>query len=191
MKVIKTHQYKIAQSTITLPETNTFYIPEESEEDIFETEYAEEQEPQDLPEIGIEDIPIEDDTQDIETIEEAEEPIFDNIKEPENMPEFTSTFQAMRYAKHENEVVTIQYVTDGGISITRTIEPHGDFFARTTHNRILVTYDETVGGIRAFIINNIQDFRFNGQKFEPKFNFSRERRNFTRRLRRKRDKIKN
>jgi predicted DNA-binding transcriptional regulator YafY len=188
MKRIETKLYRVitSQSTIRLPEeeTETLEIPEEVEEDVLGPMPAEEFAEKDLETISPEDVVIEDEQGPTEG--DIVEPVFEEIKEPEGYPEFTSTFQALRWAKHNNEVVTIDYVTDGGVQICRTIESHGDFYARTTRNRVLVAFDETVGDIRAFIISNIQDYRFNGDKFNLKFNFSKERKNFMRRLRRNR-----
>ena len=41
-----------------------------------------------------------------------------------------------------------------------------------TGNIIAVTFDKTVNDIRAFIINEIEDFQFLGRTFKDKFTFS-------------------
>ena len=106
----------------------------------------------------------------------------------ENYPQFNSVFQAFRWAKHNLEVIRIYYITVKGTYLVRDIDPHGDFWARTTLKRILVTWDETVGDIRAFRAENVQKFEFVGDNFQPKFNFSQRRRNYVRRMRNKRNR---
>ena len=112
----------------------------------------------------------------------------EEITEPEEIPEFTSLFQAFRWAKHEQKVIRLYYVTISGVYIIRDIEPHGDFWARTTLKRILVTWDETVGDIRAFRLGNVQKYEFTGASFEPKFNFSQRQHNYRRRMRRRKER---
>jgi len=46
-------------------------------------------------------------------------------------------------------------------------------------------YKEQIGDVRSFIGSNISNYIFTGQTFEPKFNFSTERRNYMRRQRRR------
>ena len=84
-------------------------------------------------------------------------------------PEFTNFFDALEWAEDNNDVVQINYTTVNGNNLTREIEPHGSFYARTTHRTVLVTYDRTVGAIRAFIIRNINAIDFVGDKFRKKF----------------------
>ena len=119
--------------------------------------------------------------------------------EAEEYPEFTSVLQAFKWAKDNQKVMRIYYYTVKGTYLVREIEPHGDFWARTTLKRILVTWDETAermgmqanGGIpfcRAFRVENVDKYEFTGEDFKPKFNFSQRKRNYTRRLRRKRNK---
>ena len=136
----------------------------------------------------------QDEIEEDETINEDIE-----IEEPEGYPQFGTAFQAMRWAKHNNETVRINYRTLHGTNIVRDVEPHGDFHAKTTHRRNIAVWDQTVGGIRTYILENImQDgnfpkgYKFTGEKFTPKFNFSRERKNLKRRLnRRKNRKLRN
>lgn len=92
------------------------------------------------------------------------------IPEPEfEYPEFSNAFEALDWAEQNHEVVRISYTTEHGTGIARDIEPHGSFYAGSTGRQVLVTFDETVGDIRAFIMKNIHSFSFVGKKFEPKF----------------------
>lgn len=84
-------------------------------------------------------------------------------------PQFNNAFDASDWAQQNHEVMRISYTTQHGGSIVRDVEPHGQFFAETTSRQILVTYDETIGDIRAFVLMNIKSFAFTGDKFEPKF----------------------
>jgi len=84
-------------------------------------------------------------------------------------PKFPNPFAATDWATQNKEVLRIRYRTKGGRSITRDVEPHGKFHAKTTHHDILVTFDQTVGNIRAFRIVNIFDYSFLDQQYEPKF----------------------
>jgi len=84
-------------------------------------------------------------------------------------PSFDNAFDALDWAEKEKEVVRIAYTTSHGTGIVRDIEPHGQFHADTTGHQILVTFDETIGDIRAFIMKNITQFSFTGSQFKPKF----------------------
>jgi hypothetical protein len=117
-------------------------------------------------------------------VAEEELPEIDEEKIQE-YPTFPSVFQALRWAKQNKEVIRIEYTCKSGRDITRDVEPHGDFYAQTTHRRIFVTFDEQIGDVRSFIGLNISNYIFTGQTFEPKFNFSTERRNYMRRQRRR------
>jgi len=108
---------------------------------------------------------------------------------PEYYPGFTNIFQAIRWAKDNKEVMRIYYRCLSGRQIIRDIEPHGDFWAKTTSRRILVTFDETIKGIRGFITNNISKYDFIGKQFEPKFNFSKTRKNYKARLRNRKNRL--
>lgn len=97
-----------------------------------------------------------------------------DVTEPS--PEFENVFDAVdEYAKptidnmFKGQAMRIEYTTKSGISIARDIEPHGTFHADSTGNEILVTYDRTAGGIRAYIMQNIRAFAFLSDEFEPKF----------------------
>lgn len=117
----------------------------------------------------------------IEPISAEEE----EIARPEGYPEFPNILQAFNWAKENKEVLRIYYTTIRGTFVIRDIEAHGHFWARTTLKRILVTWDETVGNIRAFRAENVSKFEFMGRKFVPKFNFSQRQRNYKQRLRRR------
>ena len=84
-------------------------------------------------------------------------------------PEFADAASALPWAAENKEVIHIWYTTRGGRDIERDIEPHGGFVAKTTGNTIVVTYDRTIGGIRAFIIDNILYHQFTDEQFDPKF----------------------
>lgn len=86
-------------------------------------------------------------------------------------PAFPSQFQAVEWADNNNRVVRIKYRTLAGNSLVRDVEPHGRFYADTTQRMILVTYDQTIGDIRAFIIKNIEDYQIQNEKFKDKFVF--------------------
>jgi len=124
-----------------------------------------------------------------EEIEEeiGELPEIDEEK-TQSYPAFPSAFQALRWAKHNKEVIRIGYTCKSGRFIERDVEPHGDFWAKTL-NRVFVTWDQQVNDVRSFIGSNISNYIFTGQTFEPKFNFSTERRNYKRRLRRRKNKL--
>lgn len=99
-----------------------------------------------------------------EEISDEAHPHFDNVYDAVDeyaKPEFSNNFVG--------KTMRIQYTTKSGHSISRDVEPHGTFHADSTGNEILVTYDRTVGDIRAFIMQNIQAFAFLSDKFEPKF----------------------
>jgi len=136
----------------------------------------------------------EDEIEEDETINEDPTAI-----EPEGYPEFGTLFQAIRWAKQNNETIRINYRTLHGTNIIRDVEPHGDFYARTTHRRNIAVWDQTIGGIRTYILENIirdtnftNGYKFTGEKFSPKFNFSKERKNLKRRSRRRKNrKIRN
>lgn len=149
----------------------------------------------DLPTLTQEDLEtmtIDEDDEDLEASESKD------IVEPEGYPDFATVFQAVRWAKHNHETMRVNYITLSGINIVRDVEPHGDFFAKTTHRRSVVCWDQTVGGIRSYILDRItpdalfeEGYKFTGEKFSPKFNFSRTRSNFLRRLRRRKDRKEN
>lgn len=141
---------------------------------------AEQPEPQNLPALGPEDIGkyLEDDLEaaddqvqdgldgDIDQTPEEQPPTDEN---PEGYPVFANVFEAMEWAEKNGEVVRINYRTKKGTALVRDVEPHGRFHAQSTKREILVTYDETIDGIRAFIATNVGNWAFVGRKFQKKF----------------------
>jgi len=70
-----------------------------------------------------------------------------------------------------NEVIGFDYINrHGAYAGWRTVEPHYTFYAYTTGNMILVSWDRDVNDIRAFIIGNIQPngVRYEGEVFNAK-----------------------
>ena len=105
----------------------------------------------------------------IEDVEE--EPINpDEVNVDNEIPEFPSQFQAADWAKENTHMMGIDYITKDGTHISRIIEPHGIYKA-DTGNTLVVTYDNTVGDIRAFILRNIEDYEILDRTFNKKFNF--------------------
>jgi len=100
-------------------------------------------------------------------VEKYEEPPMEVTDE--ELPEFKSTSDAMSWAQDNNRIVRINYITKKGNDLTRLVEPHGQFFAKTTGNNILVVFDQTIGDIRAFIIDSVVNFVISKEKFTPKF----------------------
>jgi len=69
------------------------------------------------------------------------------------------------------EAIGFDYINrHGAYAGWRTVEPHYTFYAYTTGNMILVTWDRDVNDIRAFIIGNIQPngVRYEDELFDPK-----------------------
>jgi len=74
-------------------------------------------------------------------------------------------------AIERNEVIGFDYINrHGAYAGWRTVEPHYTFYAYTTGNMILVTWDRDINDIRAFIIGNIQSngVRYEGETFDAK-----------------------
>lgn len=92
-----------------------------------------------------------------------------DIQEPEDYPDFATDEEAIDWGSNHTEAMRITYVTKRGKQIQRDVEPHGQFLAKTTGNEILVTWDRTMGNIRAYIMDNIIYHQFLGDNFEPKF----------------------
>jgi hypothetical protein len=92
-----------------------------------------------------------------------------NVDEDVKYPTFGTAFEATEWAEENNEVVRISYTTKHGRFLIRDVEPHGKFHSQSTHKEILVTWDETVGDIRAFIVSNISKWAFVKKKFNKKF----------------------
>lgn len=97
------------------------------------------------------------------------EPVPEVVETDKDYPEFEHPAIALAWAEENKEIIRIYYKTRKGIDIERDVEPHGQFVARTTGNQIVVTYDNTIGNIRAFIVNNIMYYSFTGKQFKPKF----------------------
>lgn len=93
------------------------------------------------------------------------------VPENKTYPSFPSVEQAVTWANNNNECVFIAYTTLKGTYIERVIEPHGLYYAKTTRRNILITFDETIEDIRAFIVNNISNYYFINKKFNKKFIF--------------------
>jgi hypothetical protein len=133
---------------------------------------------QDIPIISLNDI----DQYMVDSIEERGEnlsefeEILDEVEYEEappievtddDMPEFRSIDEALQWAIENDEVMRINYVTKRGTDIVRIVEPHLLFFAGTG-NLIAVTYDRSIRGIRAFIVNNILNYIFTGKEFKKR-----------------------
>lgn len=134
----------------------------------------------DLPKITPEDLEFADDfNEEMESLSEIEEDPYMEIdkddKAPEkpskDFPSFNSPISAMQWAKEAKQVVWIDYDTKSGQNIQRNVEPHGIYKA-STGNDVLITFDETVNDIRAFIVNKIKDFQFLDRTFNDKFVFT-------------------
>ena len=93
----------------------------------------------------------------------------------DEVPDFENAFDATEWSKptaqnqFTGHLMRISYTTKSGKNIIRDVEPHGTFHAETTGNEIMVTFDRTVGDIRAFIISNITAYAVADEEFEPKF----------------------
>ncbi len=148
-----------------------------------------------LPEISQDEIgqyledSIQDQKEDAEQegFEEPEPPSIEDIQPQkdllEKIPVFSNASEAFNWAKDNNMVMRIGYVTIskrrglrrfGNNFINRIIEPHGRFTSSPEYgisHEIFVTFDETVGGIRAFRLQNIKQFSILPRNFKPKFIF--------------------
>jgi len=97
------------------------------------------------------------------------------------IPQFANVSDAFDWGMQNKQVLKISYQTKpktkgtrmfGNNMITRYVEPHGKFTSQPENepsHEILVTFDETVGGIRAFRMQNVKEFSFVGRTFQPKF----------------------
>ena len=77
------------------------------------------------------------------------------------------------YAKRDKlpEAIGFDYTNrHGAYAGWRIVEPHYTFYAYTTGNLVLVTWDRDVQDIRAFIVGNIHPngVRYEGETFSPK-----------------------
>lgn len=171
---------------IDLPEED-FIIDEYEQEPQFEGSFDERenlegfqefpQEEDQLPEYSIEDIGFADDFDEemegfdpydfMDIEKEKNEP-----KEPEkDFPQFTNAQSAAEWASQAKQTMWIDYNSRSGKNIQRNVEPHGIYKA-STGNTVLVTFDETVNDIRAFILEKIKDFQFLDRTFKDKFVFN-------------------
>ena len=90
---------------------------------------------------------------------------------------YSTGYQLSLQGVRNNELVGFNYITrphkgyPAGVNVGyRIVEPHFIFRARTTNNLLLMSFDRTVGGIRSFIIRNIQPngIRYKQEKFMPR-----------------------
>lgn len=127
------------------------------------------------------------DMQEQEGLPQEEPPLPEELeqKTPEELekeiPRFSNISDAFNWGQHNHKIMKITYQTKpktkgtrifGNNVITRVVEPHGRYTSRPENepsHEILVTFDETVGGIRAFRMQNIKEFSFTGNEFKPKF----------------------
>jgi len=106
----------------------------------------------------------------------------ENVEELEDkIPHFSNISDAFNWGQENKQVMKILYQTTpkkkgtmlfGNNMITRQVEPHGRYTSNPDSEpsrEILVTFDETVGGIRAFRMQNVKTFSFVGKEFQPKF----------------------
>ena len=138
-------------------------------------EFSDTEEPEisSLPVIRQEDIGkiLEDDLELGSEVVPENAPVVEELPEisTEERPRFSNKYDAIDWAKEHNEVIRINYTTEHNTNLNRDVEPHGTFYARTTHRTILVVFDRTVNAIRAFIIKNINALDFTGNRFQKKF----------------------
>ena len=85
----------------------------------------------------------------------------------EDAPEFKNTIEALNWAIQNNKKIKLDYITRKGANISRDVEPHLIFRA-SNGNLILVTYDNTVGQIRAFIVDNILNYIVKDDQFKKR-----------------------
>jgi hypothetical protein len=120
-----------------------------------------------------------------EEASEVELPEIDE-EEIEEYPAFPNALSALRWARQNKKVIRIEYTCKSGRAITRDVEPHGEFVAKTTSKRIYVTWDQQMGNVRSFIVVNISNYTFTGQKFDRfRFNLALDRRRISKRRRNK------
>lgn len=106
----------------------------------------------------------------------------ENVEELEDkIPHFSNISDAFNWGQENQQVMKILYQTTskkkgtlmfGNNMITRYVEPHGRYTSNPDSEpsrEIIVTFDETVGGIRAFRMQNVKTFSFVGKEFQPKF----------------------
>ncbi len=102
---------------------------------------------------------------------EVQMPDFETGQHPENAVEYGPGQKLVYDAIDNYEVIAFDYTNRyGQYAGTRRVEPHYTFVAETTGNEVLVSFDQTKGDIRAFIVGNIHPYgvRYGGENFEPK-----------------------
>ena len=162
----KIYNYKKAQYA-RLNDLYEFEDQNEVNPNVLDVENYEEN----LPVVEFDDVNdyLADNFQEEETFDEQlEEPQIPMEITDEELPEFGTTEEALDYAIKNNEVVRINYTTKKGIDLTRIVEPHLLFAARESGNLIVVTYDRSVRGIRAYIVPNILNYIFTGKEFKKR-----------------------
>jgi uncharacterized membrane protein (UPF0127 family) len=107
--------------------------------------------------------------------DQPEQPADEELPDAKQM----SNDEALDFAEQNGVCMQITYMIKpktrkvGGMTpartIRRNIQPQGKFHARTTGNSIAVTWDLTVNDFRAFIIPQIVDKQFTGERFEKWF----------------------
>jgi hypothetical protein len=158
-----------------IEETNLPVISQDEIGQYIEDSIQDQQDMQQDEGLAVEEPPspeeIQDQDQDQDSLEELQE----------RVPSFSNVLEAFNWAQQNKEVMKISYQTKskkkglrffGNNVITRYIEPHGRFTSHPENepsHEILVTFDETVGGIRAFRMQNVKEFSIVGKKFNPKF----------------------
>jgi len=159
------------------------------EEKDFREQYPFDNEKGDLPIIDPEDLDqyIEDyneyqDEAEPEITPDSEaipDQIEDQYKIDEEAPQGISPEETIEYSMPKDinlvgKPIKIWYKTKAGRNIERIIEPHDFFTAKSTGNKIIVSYDRTVGDIRAFIVNNILWIDVLKDEFSPKFKIEKQ-----------------
>lgn len=154
-----------------IEETNLPVLSQDEIGQYIEDSIQEQQDMQQEDGLAVDEPPSPEETQEQESLEELQQRI----------PTFGSVSEAFNWAQENKEVMKISYQTKskkkglrffGNNVITRYIEPHGRFTSHPENepsHEILVTFDETVGGIRAFRMQNVREFSIVGKKFNPKF----------------------
>jgi uncharacterized membrane protein (UPF0127 family) len=156
-----------------IEETNLPVLSQDEIGQYIEDSIQEQQDMQQEDGLAVEEPPSPEDAQ------EQEQESLEDLQQ--RIPTFGSVSEAFNWAQENKEVMKISYQTKskkkglrffGNNVITRYIEPHGRFTSHPENepsHEILVTFDETVGGIRAFRMQNVREFSIVGKKFNPKF----------------------
>jgi hypothetical protein len=173
LKIINTYLYKTSQNI--------------NEEDVNEDQNINEEQPQirdefnsvpiyNVPTYNFEEL-VNDTLEDnLNTDEPSEEQNFEeDLEQQEDIddsdyPEFLNNYDFIDYCTRNLESINIIYKTKKGAIINRNVDPHYIFYARTTGNMVTTTFDNSINGIRSFIIDNILSYRILGKNFRIKFN---------------------